>query len=121
MDKKISSGNSVITTGLNAFKAFSESDFNRAAELLLQVLDAEPEDWLARLYLGVCYHKTGQLFACQRALRFVADSCPDADMKGKAVQALEIVDKQMSIGNLQQDLPSAAGAPPAFDLSNIIN
>jgi len=80
-----------VSVGVNAFQAYQKGDFKKAAEYLLDIIDREPQNWMARLYLGVCYSKTDQMFAAQRAFRYVYDNCQDKELKHKALTALHAV------------------------------
>lgn len=75
--------------GLNACKAYEEGNFPQAMEYLLQILDMEPQNWLARFYLAVCYEKTGQAFAATRAFRFLYDNCKDDELRKKALFCMQ--------------------------------
>src|SRR5258708_38394283 len=77
--------------GINACKAFETGDYPQALNYLLEILDVEPKNWLARFYLAVCYLKTNQLFAAQRAFRFLFDNCSDEDLKKQAMRAMHKV------------------------------
>jgi thioredoxin-like negative regulator of GroEL len=115
-DKKIgiSTSGIDISVGINAYKAYKAGDFVKAAELLLQVLDAEPRNWLARLYLGVCYYKTNQNFAAQRAFQFVAQNCPEQELKVKASRAMAV------LGTQAQTIGKAPEFGSATDLASEI-
>jgi thioredoxin-like negative regulator of GroEL len=77
------------SVALKAYKSFKDADYQTASSRLLEILDVEPQNWQARLMLAVCYHKMGQQFASERALRFVYNGCPDSDLKQKACLALQ--------------------------------
>jgi hypothetical protein len=77
------------TIALSAYHSYKAGDFDLATQSLLQVLDVEPRNWLARLMLAVCYHKTEKDFAAERALRFVYQNCPDEALKQRACLALQ--------------------------------
>jgi thioredoxin-like negative regulator of GroEL len=85
-----------ISVGLNALQAYQKGDYKNALTHLLDILDIEPKNWQARLYLGVCYHKTNQLAAAQRAFRYMWDNCPEAELKQKACTALHAVNAQIN-------------------------
>lgn len=76
---------------LQAYRDYKEGRYNEAIAGLLPILDVEPRNWQARLFLGVCYYKTGQKFGASRAFRYVYDNCNDVELKQKACLALQSV------------------------------
>ena len=96
------------TNVLSAYRLYKANMFREATSLLLEILDFEPQNWQARLFLAACYLKTGQPGAAQRSFRMVYDNCPDADLKQRACLAL-----QLASAKLQQN----AGVP--IELANV--
>lgn len=84
MDRQVTTSQVDASLGVNACKAYADGDYKKAAQLLLDILDVEASNWLARYYLAVCYQKTNQTFAAQRAAKLIADKCPDEEIKQKA-------------------------------------
>lgn len=84
--------------GLRACKAFSDGDYTAAQRLLIDILDVEPNNWLARFYLATCYAKTNQLLAAQRAFRHIFEKCTDQEIKSKACLMLQRVTGEIMEG-----------------------
>jgi hypothetical protein len=84
--------------GLRACNAYAGGDFRLAQSLLIEVLDVESNNWLARYYLAVCYYKTKQLMAALRAFRMLFDKCPDEEIKSKACLMLQRVNGEIIEG-----------------------
>ena len=95
-----------ISVGLNAFQCYQRGDYKQALVHLLEILDVEPQNWQARLYLAVCYTKTEQMHAAQRAFRFIYDNCKDGEFRSKALTALHAVNAQLAG---EQKLPEEFG------------
>jgi tetratricopeptide (TPR) repeat protein len=85
-----------------ALLAFRHGRYSDAVELLLQVVDAEPENWLAKLYLATAYGKDGRFSDSQRLFKRMSTDCPDAQLKAKALDGLRIVEEQMKAGVRKQ-------------------
>jgi thioredoxin-like negative regulator of GroEL len=85
-----------VSVALKALKLYREGEFGEATTALLQVLDAEPKNWQARLMLAACYFKTGQLFAAQRAFRVIYDQCADEELRTKALDALQFTNARLA-------------------------
>jgi Flp pilus assembly protein TadD len=90
--------------GLQACKAYQEGDYKTAESLLVQILDSEPNNWLARYYLAVCLYKTKQMFTAQRAFRYLYDKCADAEIKSKACLMLQRVNGDLLEGGNKKPL-----------------
>ena len=84
MDRQVTTSQVDASLGVNACKAYADGDYKKATQHLLDILDVEPQNWLARYYLAVCYSKTNQAFAAQRAARLIYEKCPDEEIKQKA-------------------------------------
>ncbi len=84
-------------SALQAYRDYKQGKYNEAIAGLIPILDAEPRNWQARLFLGVCYYKTGQKFGALRAFRFVYDNCTDTQLKQKACMALQSVKAEVEI------------------------
>lgn len=84
----ISTSNLDISKCVAAVEAYQKGRYGEAIELLLVIIDDEPKNWDARFYLAISYNNTGQRFAAQRALQFIADHCPSEELKKKACNAL---------------------------------
>lgn len=78
-----------VTVALNALKLYKAGNYKEAIKHLLDILDVEPRNWDARLMLAACYYKTTQFATAQRAFRFLYDTCPEGDVKKKALEGLQ--------------------------------
>ena len=96
---------------LKAYNDYKQGRYSEAINGLLSVLDTETRNWQARLFLGVCYYKTGQKFGAVRAFRYVYENCDDAELKSKACVAMQSVKSELEAaadgGHLQR--------PPTLD------
>ncbi len=80
-----------ITVVLEALNYYQNREFTQAIEPLLNVLDAEPKNWDARLMLAACYYKTNQNAAAERAFRLICENAEDSEMRTKAAEGLRAV------------------------------
>ena len=78
-----------------AILAYRNARYRDAIELLLQVTDSEPNNWMARLYLGMSYEKTGRVSDAHRLFKRMATDCPDDHIRAKAESALPLVEAEM--------------------------
>jgi tetratricopeptide (TPR) repeat protein len=88
---KVTTSQVDASLGVNACQAFAAGDYKKAQTYLLEILDYEPNNWLARFYLATCYAKTNQLYAAQRAFRHIFDNTNDAEIRSKACLMLQRV------------------------------
>ncbi len=77
-----------IAVALKALNLYRSGNFKEAVGALLEVLDAEPSNWDARLMLGACYYKLGQYFSAQNVFRMICDQAEDAVLRNRARQGL---------------------------------
>lgn len=75
------------------------NSFHQVIEPLLSLIDCEPQNWHARFVLAVAYFRSSQTSAAQRALRYLCDACPDADLRRKADRALMCVNNSIDLKN----------------------
>jgi hypothetical protein len=80
--------NTSATVALKALKCYRDGDYKEASLALLEVLDAEPINWDARLMLGACYYKMEQYFSAQCAFRIVCDQANDPMTRIKGREGL---------------------------------
>lgn len=78
-----------------AILAYRNGRYRDAIELLLQVTDTETDNWLARLYLGMSYQKTGRVADAARLFKRMVTDCPDHHIRSKAENALPLVEAEM--------------------------
>jgi len=95
MDFRITTTQLDATVAVKACGLYKEGRFRDAIPVLQDILDMEPRNWQAKLYLGACYYQTGQLAASQRAFRAVYTTCDDNELKQKACMALQAVTAEM--------------------------
>jgi thioredoxin-like negative regulator of GroEL len=100
-----------VSVALNALKFYKAGQYKEATSCLLDILDAEPKNWDARLMLGACYFKTEQWGAAQRAFRFIFEQCPDADIKSKAVEGMQAAASKLQTPNQALPLEFGGYAP----------
>jgi cytochrome c-type biogenesis protein CcmH/NrfG len=96
--KHITTSQVDASLGLAACKAYADGDFKAAENFLIQILDSEPNNWLARYYLAVCYAKNKQIYAAQRAFRLLYDKSTDQDVRSKACLMLQRINSEIHEG-----------------------
>lgn len=79
---------------LSALRCYRNGQFKDALGKLQDILDVEPTNWQARLYLAACFFKTAQPAAAQRTLRYIYDNCPDETLRKKAFEALRVINAE---------------------------
>lgn len=79
------------TVAMKAYNLYKSANYSEAMPALQEILDMEPTNWQARLFLGACFFKTGQPMAAERAFRFVYEKCSDEVLKQKACFAMQVV------------------------------
>ena len=78
-----------VSVALKALNQYRAAEFEPAIATLLIVLDAEPDNWQARLMLGVCYYRTKQYFAAQWSFRHVYERTTDLASKKMGLEGLQ--------------------------------
>lgn len=78
-----------------ALLAYRHGRYSDAVELLLTVVDADPNNWLAKLYLATAYGKDGRLTDSQRLFKRMTIDCPEPSLRIKAEDGLRIIEQQM--------------------------
>lgn len=84
------------SVALRAHSLYKSGSYSEAMRVLMDILDIEPNNHQARLYLGACYFKTGQSMAASRALRAVYEKASDPLIRQKACLALQIVSAEIT-------------------------
>lgn len=77
-----------IAVALRALNSYRSGKYKEASVALLEVLDAEPKNWDARLMLGACYYKLSQYFSAQCAFRIICEQATDASVRARAREGL---------------------------------
>jgi hypothetical protein len=78
-----------VSVALKALQHYRQGEFQQAISVLLDVLDNEPLNWQARLMLAVCYYKTNQFLASQRAFRLIYEQANDLEIRKKGLEGLQ--------------------------------
>lgn len=86
----------LVDAGVFAYKS---KEFKSALEKLQRVLDVEPQNWRAKLYLAMSYYHSGEIFTAYRHFLFLRDNCTDSEIRGKAESALAAMSSQMQASN----------------------
>lgn len=92
MPDRVTSVTDLINDGVAAYR---DRDFSKGIRILFEVIDQEPRNWRAKLYLAMCYYQSGEIFTAVHHFRFLKDSCPDAEIRNKAESALAVLSSQM--------------------------
>jgi cytochrome c-type biogenesis protein CcmH/NrfG len=78
-----------------AILAYRNNRFRDAIELLVQVIDEEPSNWMARMYLGMSYEKAGRAIDAHRLFKRLSGECPDDHIRAKANGSLPLLEAEM--------------------------
>lgn len=89
MDITFNTKNVDASVALKALKHYRAREYQPALVCLLEILDFEPNNWDARLMLAVCYYKTNQMAAAQRAFRHIWQNCKVDDIRATACDGLQ--------------------------------
>jgi thioredoxin-like negative regulator of GroEL len=103
-------------TGFDAgVQAFQQKNFALAIELLTIVLDEQPQNWLAKLYLAMSYFSNGDIVLAAGHFRVLCNKCEDPSIQAKAKSALSAIDAQLIKGSQAKvnQLPQQAAARKA--------
>jgi tetratricopeptide (TPR) repeat protein len=79
-----------------AILAYRNGRFRDAIELLVQVQEHEKDNWLAKLYLAICYEKAGRVSDAHRIYEKIVAQCTDNHITLKARKALPLVEAEMT-------------------------
>lgn len=99
MDISFNTENREAAVGLRAMQQYKAKQFNEAIGSFTEILDFEPQNWDARLLLAASYYKSNQYYTAQRIFTFIAESCPDREIAGKAREALRSTKAQLEHGS----------------------
>lgn len=92
------------SNAVSAYREYKSGNYQKALPILQDVLDFEPDNWMARLLLGVCFYKCGQPMASVRAFRLVYERCQESPIKQKACLALQAVTATLQKHNIEMPL-----------------
>jgi Tfp pilus assembly protein PilF len=84
MDLKFKTQIVDVSVALKALQQYRDGEYKPAIETLLVILEAEPNNWDARLMLAACYFGTSQFAAAERSFQTVIDKCPIEALCDKA-------------------------------------
>lgn len=85
------------TLAISAHNLYKEGRFREAITPLQDVLDYEPQNGYARLLLGVCFFKTGNAYAAERAFNAVKLNTRDQELRDKAIRALDALNFHLNM------------------------
>lgn len=83
--------------------AYNHGDYACTIKCLLKVIDNDPKQWRAKLYLGMAYLKTGDRLLGIFQLRFLKTNCPDVEISRKAQEAMDTLAPDGSAGAAGQN------------------
>jgi cytochrome c-type biogenesis protein CcmH/NrfG len=83
----------LIFAGLTAYQNGKLQD---AIKLLNKALDVKKDEWEARLYLGLAYHRTGQRKQAKYQFQTVLDWCQNQEIRRLARVALDSVNAELT-------------------------
>jgi len=78
--------------------AYRNRDFKNAIEYLQKAAELDPENWRAKLYLGMSYYHSEDVLLATNEFRFLTQHCSDQDIRDKAETALAALKAQSNIG-----------------------
>jgi hypothetical protein len=91
-----------------AILAYRNGRYKDAVDLLLQVTDADSSNWMAKLYLGMSYEKSGRAVEAHRLFKRMSQECPDEHLRTKAENALPLVEAEMRRRFVKEPLQAPA-------------
>lgn len=103
-----------------AILAYRNGRYRDAIELLLQVTDTEGDAWMARLYLGMAYEKTGRVADAHRLFKRMVTDCPDDHIRQKAENALPLVEAEMRRRFQKENITTSNQKPNSGEISEDI-
>ena len=84
-----------------AILAYRTGKYGDAIDLLNQVADREPRNWLAKLYLGMSYQRCGKISNACRVFADMSTNCTNEHLRNQAKNALYLIENH---ANKQNDL-----------------
>ena len=80
-----------------AILAYRHNHFEDAASLFEQAVINDAGNWLARLYLAMCFRKLALFGNARRQLQYTIMGCPDQSLKEKAEIILKEVESEFTM------------------------
>jgi hypothetical protein len=74
--------------------AYRNQDFKTAIQYLQEVLESEPQNWRAKLYLGMAFFHSGEAIMATGQFRSLINTCTDPDIQKKAAAAMQALNSQ---------------------------
>jgi hypothetical protein len=120
----------------SGFAAYNAGNYKTAIEQLQKVVDRQPNNWRAKLYLSVSHFKSGDVLLANFGLRAICNNCPDPEIKQLAqttAQTLQMMkmESQLEItatkqlrtfAVMQQELASTEAKPSVNGkISRLVN
>jgi cytochrome c-type biogenesis protein CcmH/NrfG len=78
-----------------AFLAYRNKKYRDSLELFIQVVDAEPANQLARLYLGMSYYNLGRVADAHRLFSRMVHDCYDMDVHKRVLDLMPALEAEM--------------------------
>ena len=97
MNLTFNTNNTDSSIVVKALQQYRSGAFEQAVKSLVDILDSEPNNWQARLMLAVCYYRTNQLFAAERAFRSVYEQADDKETRQKGLEGLQSTKAKMQM------------------------
>lgn len=91
--------------------AFDAEQYAEAAEAFKAVVQADLNNWDARLYLGMTQVRLGDLSEASKTFRLVHQRCPAIGLRLKAMKALESIEEGLSTGQMTGSISSVIKKP----------
>ena len=117
MEITFNTKNAEASVAVKAMQLYKNKQFKEAIPVLHDILDCEPNNWYGRLILGACYYKTQQYLAAQRLFRFLNETCPEREVRLKALEALRSTNTMLDGGT--HDIPAEFGCYAGSDAKRI--
>ncbi|HEY9793935.1 MAG TPA: hypothetical protein V6D22_26300 [Candidatus Obscuribacterales bacterium] len=86
----------LIGLGMTAYR---DHLYDAASERLEKALEWDPQDWNARLFLGMSCLKGADYDHARTAFLYMYKNCPNHDLRDKAWEALELIKIRESRGS----------------------
>jgi len=79
----------VIDLGMTAYRSHL---YEAAAERLQKAVELDPDDWNARLFLGMSYLRGEKYIKAHSVFLSIGRQCPNHDLQDTARGALELIE-----------------------------